>query len=736
MAETAEKILEAVHDSTQRAFDERRTVMSYGEYLADVMNRPRVHLRNAAQYLADAVDHFGVEKVKLPTGEFKRYRLFDEDIAPRGRVVGQERVQENIIRQLMNFVRAGRTDRLILLHGPNGSAKTSIIQALSAAAERYSECLEGAMYRFNWVFPTQGARRGGLGFGHRPDEKKTSYAYTDSADIETRIPCELKDHPLFLLTRAQRDALLEEVKGKLDPGRSLAEVLRTGDLSNKNRSIFDALLTSYHGDVREVLRHIQVERFYLSRRYRRGVVAVEPQMSVDAYARQVTADRSLASLPPALQHLSLFETGGPLSDANRGVLEYNDLLKRPLETWKYLLVATEQAEASLDNVALFLDVMLLASSNDVHLDAFKEHPDWPSFKGRFELVTVPYLLRVDDEIAIYEDQIPRSLTGRHIAPHALEMAARWAVLTRLEAPDPENYPSAHRSLIASITPEEKLELYNTGKVPERLPQKQRRELRTLIQDLYEEYSDDVVYEGRFGASVREVRMALFNASQHPRFEHLDPQAVLEELRQLVREKSSYPFLRREAVRGYNDAAAFVDAVEAYYRRVLTVEVRTAMGLVEPGSHRDLFSRYLKHVSAWTKKEKLPDPVTGKLVPPDADMMKDVEDVLLADDEEADEFRRALISQIGAAKLERPDDEVDYELLFGPYMVRLEEDYYQKHKREVEKIAQSFLRILDDESKGMDKKEIEQAERLQTNLFALGYNAQSARVAVAYALKHW
>ena len=83
--------------------------------------------------------------------------------------------------------------------------------------------------------------------------------------------------------------------------------------------------------------------------------------------------------PAALQHLSLFETGGPLNDANRGVVEFNDLLKRPIEAWKYLLVATEQAQASLDHVSVFLDVVMIASSNELHLDHFKQHPDWPSF---------------------------------------------------------------------------------------------------------------------------------------------------------------------------------------------------------------------------------------------------------------------------------------------------------------------------------------------------------------------
>jgi predicted Ser/Thr protein kinase len=732
----AKDVLTHVASETKNTFVERRTILSFDEYLDHVAENPRRHVRNAAQYLDDVVAHFGVDEVELPTGTFTRYRLFDAHLDDgRGRVVGQERVQEQLIRQLQNFVRAGRTDRLLLLHGPNGSAKTSLIQAITRAAELYSTTPDGTLYRFNWVFPTSGVQKGSLGFGGSGSASSDSYAHLEGTNVEARLPCELKDHPLLLLTREQRAELFGKLieADRLPRDWMIPDVLRVGDLSAKNRKIFDALMAGYHGDVTEVLRHIQVERFYLSRRYRTGVVAVEPQMSVDAFARQITADRSLASLPPALQHLSLFETGGALNDANRGVLEFNDLLKRPLEAWKYLLVATEQAQASLEALQMFLDVVMVASSNETHLEAFKEHPDWPSFKGRIELVTAPYLLRVSDELAIYEDQVPRSLTGLHIAPHALEIAARWAVLTRLEPPEPESYDEGVRELVGSLTPSEKLDLYDNGTVPERLSQKERRNLRQIAQKIYAEHSDRDEYEGRYGASVREVRTLLLNAAQDPRFDHLAPTAVVDRLHSIAKERSTYQFLRREPVRGYRDAASFVDAVEAHYVELLDEEVRSAMGLVKEGSHTELFGRYLKNISAWTKKEKLPDPVTGKLAEADADLMKLVEDVLLAEEEGAEDFRRSLISQIGAYRLEHPEDEVDYELLFGSYMRRLKEDFYNQRRKVVEKLQESFLKVLDGDDKQLDAKEREQVDTFRNNLHALGYNDSSARSAIAYLL---
>lgn len=730
-------LLDRFAESLSKDHAARRSVLSFEEYLDDVFAHPRRHVRNAARYLMDVVEHFGTQEVKLPTGTFTRHRLFDAAFDDgRGRVSGQERVQQAVVRVLENFVRSGRIDRLVLLHGPNGSAKTSLIQALTRAAEVFSTTNDGALYRFNWVFPTGNVAKGKLGFGGDSSRAVGSYAHLEPQDVEARLPCEFKDHPLFLLTREQRALLFDEMNTseKLPRDWSIPDVLKTGDLTVKNRKIFDALMTHTHGDVSEVLRHVQVERFYLSRRYRSGVVAVEPQMSVDAYSRQITADRSLGMLPVALQHLSLFESGGALNDANRGILEFNDLLKRPLDAWKYLLVATEQAAASLDHVGLFLDVIMIASSNELHLDAFKQHPDWPSFKGRMELVTAPYLLRVSDEIKIYEDQIPRALTGVHIAPHALQVAARWAVLTRLEPPEADSYPPEVKKLVGDLTPGEKMRLYDDGTVPERLSQKERKELRQAAYLIYDEHAARDEYEGRHGASAREVRTALLNAAQNASFDHLSPIAIFEELRELVRARSTYEWLRRDAVRGYRDAQEFVQIVENLYVRDLDEEIRTAMGLVKAGSHIELFERYIKNVSAWTKQEKLPDPATGRLMEADADLMKRVEDVLLPQQETADDFRRSLIGQIGAHRLEHPDAAIDYQLLFGSYMRRLNEDFYNVRKKAVQRLETAFLKVVDSDDKDVDAKEREQVETFRSNLHKLGYNDQSARSAIAFMMK--
>src|SRR5258708_19918709 len=161
-----------------------------------------------------------------------------------------------------------------------------------------------------------------------------------------------------------------------------------------------------------------------------GAVPVEPQMSGDADYRQVTSDRSHGARPGALKTLSLYEPFGPLVSGNRGVIEFSDLLKRPLEHYKYLLGTIETGVARMSHFLLHLDGVLIASSNEKHLSAFKEMGDFASFKGRIELVRVPYLRRFSDEERVYGFRL-RETVGKHVAPPSTSLPALYPSLTRL-----------------------------------------------------------------------------------------------------------------------------------------------------------------------------------------------------------------------------------------------------------------------------------------------------------------
>lgn len=735
----AKRFLDEVGATITGRFHHDRSILSFEEYLQGFFEAPRQSARAVAQYLVDVFDHYGVETLPNPTGPVRRFRLFDTPFLDgTGRVAGQEPVAEALYRVVHNFARQGRVDRLILLHGPNGSAKSTLVSALMAALEDYSHLPQGAVYRFHWVFPNERRVKGSIGFGGEGPLAPPSegYAHLEGDELEARIACEVRDHPLLLVPQEDRRRLLEtECKPRqTSDGEGefvLSDYLLRGSLCQKCQTIVRALMASYGGDWNRVMAHVQVERFYYSRRYLQGAVTVEPQISVDAAVRAQSLDRTPGSLPPALQTVNLLEPFGPLVNGNRGIIEYSDLLKRPLEAFKYLLGTSETAEVRMEHLVLQLDSVLIASTNESHLTAFKETPDFSSFKARMELVRVPYLRRFSEEREIY-DRITDEAIGKHVAPHAVDVAARWAVLTRLKKPLPERYDEELRSLVDSLRPAEKLELYDTGRVPDRLSIGQAKELRGITGALYEEGLSYPNFEGREGASAREVSAVLMNAAHQLESVCLDVPSVIERIRELVKEKTLYPFLQQDIVDGYHDHEAFVDEVEGHWLDRVDDELREALGLVAEDQYRRAFERYVLHVSSWVKGERIENQVTGEYEPPDAAMMNEMEGVLLESDHDADDFRRGMIGNIGAFRLENPDETtLEYPRIFPDLFRRLRDHYHDERRTALRKVYENFVKFLEpDDREGLEPQERRQVETMVENLREqAGYCDHCARGAI-------
>ena len=152
---SAKDFLREVGAVVNRDFLHDRSILSFEEYLELFLQSPRLQSRNSAQYLLEVMDHFGTTQVSHPAGPTRRFKLFDLTDGERaGRVAGQEEVQNALYRLLGNFVRAGAVNKLVLLHGPNGSAKSTIVDALKRGMEMYSREPEGALYEVAWIFPS------------------------------------------------------------------------------------------------------------------------------------------------------------------------------------------------------------------------------------------------------------------------------------------------------------------------------------------------------------------------------------------------------------------------------------------------------------------------------------------------------------------------------------------------------------------------------------------------------
>ena len=135
----ARRFLQDVGSTVSSDFTKNRSLLSFEEYLQLFNSAPRLQARNAAQYLKDAIDSFGTEQVSHPSGTVRRFKVFDAvKDGHQVRVAGQEEVQNALCRLLGNFVRAGRINKLILMHGPNGSAKSSPAESASRFSRAWS----------------------------------------------------------------------------------------------------------------------------------------------------------------------------------------------------------------------------------------------------------------------------------------------------------------------------------------------------------------------------------------------------------------------------------------------------------------------------------------------------------------------------------------------------------------------------------------------------------------------
>lgn len=730
----SKELLVTISEAVKKEFKEQKFILSYEEFLNAFLEKPRNLSRNSPEYMIDMFKYFGIEEVESDSHKTKKhFKLFDQ-IRGRNkpRIIGQEDAHENIYRILEQFVRQGKSDKLILLHGPNGSSKSSTADALAHALEEYSRTDEGAVYKFNWIFPSDKIGNEGLledsnfskhiGFGDPSSISRStkSFAHLEDEEIMCKIVSEMRENPIFILPKKERMELLK--KSNLD---NIPVPLEEGALCSKNKKIFDSLLVAYKGDLEKVLRHVQVERFFFSGRYRTGIASVEPQMAMDAQDKQLTIEKNLQNLPPVLQNIRLFEPHGELIDANRGFVEFSDLLKRPLEAFKYLLTTIEKMNINLQSGIADLDLIMLASSNEKHLDAFKNSPDWPSFKGRFELVRVPYLLSVQLEEKIYEEDIKIISQTKKIGPHSLNLLATWAVLTRLRQPDPDFYDPSIRNIISKLDPYDKHAIYD-GKDPSNLfTDEEKSLLKKNASEILKESQSSIAYEGRFGASPREVKMLLYFAAQNDKHDSVSAISIFSEIEKLTRDRSVYDYLQFESRGGYHDFREFIKFIKTQYIKRFNREFLSSLSFYNENQYVKAIESYLKHVSSYLQNETLPNKITGRQEIPNENMMEEIESLIFESGNKK-ENREKIFSKIAAWRVENPRDELSVSTIFDQELSDISRKIYHSKEDDIKKIQSAMTMYGSDDYKNLPMETYDLCEQTFENLEKkFGYTKKTA-----------
>ena len=202
-------------------------------------------MRNAFQRVYDMILTYGSENFTQFKQEYTRYKFFADPIDHGADAIfGLERP----LMQLVDFFKSaaqgyGTEQRILLLHGPVGSSKSTIARLLKKGLEHYSthRCRASAS-------PTCGA---------------CIIAVRAAMKASSIVECPMHEEPLLLIPREARQEVLDAINEKLPEGRQDPPLWRRLPLlpQDLRRSA-----GQYDGDWKKAMDHVKVKRLILSRK--------------------------------------------------------------------------------------------------------------------------------------------------------------------------------------------------------------------------------------------------------------------------------------------------------------------------------------------------------------------------------------------------------------------------------------------------------------------------------------
>ncbi|MHC4860915.1 MAG: PrkA family serine protein kinase [Planctomycetota bacterium] len=597
---TVSELLDVVSkDQNIELFQELHWEGGFTEYLEMVLENPRI-ARNSFQRLYDMILSYGYEEFTEHKEKLVRYHFFADPMENgKDAIFGLEK---SLMRLVGNIKAAaagyGTEHRVLLLHGPVGSSKSTIVRLMKKGLETYSRTSEGALFSYSWK--------------------------TDP-DRDELIPCPMNEEPLKLVPQDARVRVLEELNERSDlPYRIVAD----GDLCPACRVYYWELMTKYDGDWRQVVdKHIRTRRMALSEKDRVGIGTFQPKDEKNQDSTELTGDinyRKIAEYGSDSDPRA-FNFDGEFNIANRGLIEFIEILKLDVAFLYDLLGATQEHVIKPKKFAQTdIDEVILGHTNEPEYRKLQNNELMEAFRDRTVKVDIPYNVELDDEIRIYQKDFNlKSVQGKHIAPHTVEMAAMWAVLSRLEEPKPQN-----------LTMMQKLKLYN-GKT-----------LSGYTEDNIKELKSEAPREGMDGISPRYIQDKISNALvKDETLSCINPFIVMNELESGLDHHSL--ITSEDLKKTFRERLAMV---REEYEDIIKNEVQRAISADEEAINR-LCANYIDNVKAYTQKEKVKNRYTGQFEEPDERLMRSIEGKIDIPESRKDDFRREIMNYIGALAIE-------------------------------------------------------------------------------------
>lgn len=391
----------------------------------------------------------------------------------------------------------------------------------------------------------------------------------------------------------------------------------------------------------------------------------------------------------------VLELNGALNVGNRGMVEFIEVFKNEIEYLHCMITATQEkvVPAPGRHGLVYVDTVIVAHSNEAEWQKFKGDHTNEAILDRIVVIKVPYNLRLSEEVKIYQKIIRYSDFRAHVAPHTLEVASMFAILSRLE-------PTNKCDLMT------KLKLYNGEEVLEK-----GRTKKIDIQELREATKR----EGMNGISTRFIMKALDNAlSDNTAGNCINPINVREALINMTKEADLSDDTRKQYLEFLQDT------LHKEYLEVLEKEITRAFVYSYQEQAEALFQNYLDHAEAYVNKSKVKDRNTKEELAPDEGFMKSIEEQIAVIGSDADGFRQEVISYLWAAN--RRGEKLNFRS-------------YEPLKEAIEKKLITSVRDLSrviTKSRMRDEEQTEKYTTMTQNLLESGYCPSCVDVILKYA----
>ncbi len=513
------------------------------DYLEKVKENPEI-VQLAHQRLYQLIIGPGVEVIKTEENP-KLRRIYGNDILKKyiffDDFYGIDRTLMKIVRFFHAASMRGEESRQVLyLEGPVGAGKSSIMEQLKRALESAPP-----------IYAIKG--------------------------------CPMREEPLHLIPKHLRADFTQLLKVDVE-----------GDLCPICRY---RLKNEYHGEYEKM----PVETGEFSIRSRKGIGVVPPvdPNNQDTSVLIGSVDISKMDLFPE-DDPRVLALNGAFNVGNRGLVEFIEVFKNEIEYLHTMITATQEKSIPSPGkgAMIYFDGVILAHSNEAEWNKFKSDHTNEAILDRIVKIEVPYCLELGEEIKIYQKILRQSNFKAHIAPHTIEIASMFAILTRLA-------PSA------KVDPLTKLKIYNGEEILE--------QGSTKKVDIVELREEATIKEGMSGISTRFIMKSLDIALSESENDCINPLSVLDTMIKSVKELS-LPEEDRKRYLGF-----LQNILRKEYHKILELEVTKAFIHGYREQAQDLFNNYLDHAEAYANRTKLKDKNTGEELEPDEKFLQSIEE---------------------------------------------------------------------------------------------------------------